>query len=154
MPRKPRIISSTGIYHITMRSINQHIIFEEEADYQKFIYILSNCNAIFDVDIYAYCLMDNHVHLLLRSDKKNLELFFKSFGSRFVRCYNNKYLRSGHLFQDRFHSVPVENRAQYLTTLTYIHNNPVKAGICRFPSEYRWSSCNAFYGERNQARTK
>ena len=57
MPRKPRIISSTGIYHITLRSINQHIIFEEDADYQKLLYILSDCKTNFDIDIYAYCLI-------------------------------------------------------------------------------------------------
>lgn len=153
MPRKSRIISSTGIYHITLRSINQHIIFEEDADYLKFLYILSDCKANFDIDIYAYCLMDNHIHLLLHAEKKNLELFFKSFGSRFVRWYNNKYSRSGHLFQDRFFSVAIESESQYLATLVYIHNNPVKASICRLPSEYRWSSFNAFYGAKDNLVT-
>ena len=139
MPRKPRVISSTGIYHITLRSINQHIIFEEEADFQKFLFILADCKKKIDIDIYAYCLMNNHIHLLLHSTPNNLASFFQSFGSRFVRWYNNKYSRSGHLFQDRFFSVPVETASQYLSTLIYIHNNPVKANICHFPSEYRWS---------------
>lgn len=145
MPRKSRIISSTGIYHITLRSINQHIIFEEDSDYQKFLFLLSECKAMFDTDIYAYCLMNNHIHLLLHSSKENLSSFFQSLESRFVRWYNNKYSRSGHLFQGRFFSVAVENDSQYLATLVYIHNNPVKASMCRFPSEYHWSSFNAFY---------
>lgn len=149
MPRKPRVISSTGIYHITLRSINQHIIFEEESDFQKFLFILADCKKAVDIDIYAYCLMNNHIHLLLHSSQNNLASFFQSLGSRFVRWYNNKYSRSGHLFQDRFFSVPVETDSQYLSTLLYIHNNPVKANICQFPSEYRWSSYNAFYGEKN-----
>lgn len=149
MPRKPRSISSTGIYHITLRSINQHIIFEEDSDYQKFLFILSDCKAIFDIDIYAYCLMDNHVHLLLHASPKNMSSFFQSLGSRFVRWYNCKYSRSGHLFQDRYFSVPVEDDNQYLSTLIYIHNNPVKALVCRFPSEYPWSSYNVFYGRQN-----
>lgn len=149
MPRKPRVISSTGIYHITLRSVNQHIIFEEESDFQKFLFVLSDCKRTFDVDIYAYCLMDNHIHLLINSFSNDLSSFFKSLGSRFVRWYNNKYLRSGHLFQDRYFSVPVEDNSQYLLTLLYIHNNPVKASVCRFPSEYRWSSFNSFYGEIN-----
>lgn len=149
MPRKPRVISSTGIYHITLRSINQHIIFEEESDFQKFLFILADCKQAIDIDIYAYCLMNNHIHLLLHSSSNNLASFFQSLGSRFVRWYNNKYSRSGHLFQDRFFSVPIETESQYLSTLLYIHNNPVKANICHFESEYRWSSYNAFYDEKN-----
>lgn len=149
MSRKPRIFSPTGIYHIVLRSINQHIIFEEDADYQKMIYILSDCKRTFDIDIYAYCLMDNHIHLLIHSSEDHLASFFQSLGSRFVRWYNTKYYRSGHLFQDRYYSIPVLQKQQYLSTLTYIHNNPVKAALCRYPSEYRWSSYNAFYGQKN-----
>ena len=138
MPRKPRILSSTGIYHVILRSINQHIIFEEDYDYQKFLYILSDCAKKYDVTIYAYCLMDNHVHLLISSSPGNLGTFFQSLGTRFVRWYNTKYSRSGHLFQDRFHSVAIENEISFLSVLVYIHNNPVKANVIRYPSEYRW----------------
>lgn len=149
MPRKSRTISSTGIYHIILRSVNQHIIFEEDADYQKFLYILSDCKSKYDIDIYAYCLMDNHIHLLLYSNQDTLSSFFQSLGTRFVRWYNTKYCRSGHLFQDRFHSSVIENNTHYLSTLFYIHNNPVKANICQNQSEYYWSSYNAFYGQKN-----
>lgn len=149
MPRKPRTISSTGIYHIILRSVNQHIIFETESDYQKFLYILSDCKIKYDIDIYAYCLMDNHIHLLLYSIPDALSSFFQSLGTRFVRWYNSKYTRSGHLFQERFHSCPIENKSHYLATLVYIHNNPVKANIVQYPSKYRWSSFKAFYGQKN-----
>lgn len=149
MPRKPRSMSSSGIYHIILRSVNQHIIFEEDSDYQKFLFILSDCVKKYDSQIYAYCLMDNHVHLLIHSSPDSLASFFQSLGTRFVRWYNNKYSRSGHLFQDRFFSVPVENDKAFLSVLLYIHNNPVKANICRYPSEYRWSSFNAYYGTKN-----
>lgn len=149
MPRKSRIISSTGIYHIVLRSVNQHIIFEEDSDYQKFLYILSDCKKKYDIDIFAYCLMDNHIHLVLQSPSEKLASFFQSLGSRFVRWYNNKYSRSGHLFQERFHSITIEKNEHLLSTLVYVHNNPVKANVCRYPSEYRWSSFNAFYGAKN-----
>lgn len=149
MPRKSRTISSTGIYHIILRSVNQHIIFEEDADYQKFLYILSDCKITYDIDIFAYCLMDNHIHLLLYSSPDTLSSFFQSLGTRFVRWYNTKYARSGHLFQERFHSSPVESKSHYLATLAYIHNNPVNASICKYQSEYPWSSFNAFYGKKN-----
>lgn len=149
MPRKARITSSTDIYHVILRSVNQHIIFEEDTDYQKFLFILADCQSKYNTDIYAYCLMDNHIHILIRSRPEVLSKYFQSLGTRFVRWYNTKYLRSGHLFQDRFHSRPVENQDYFLSTLIYIHNNPVKAAICRVPSEYRWSSYNAYYGEKN-----
>ena len=149
MPRKPRIISSTGIYHIILRSVNQHIIFEEESDYKKFLFILSDCKEKYDTEIYAYCLMDNHVHLMLHAPSDQLSSFFQSLGTRFARWYNKKYSRSGHLFQDRFFSTTVENDQGFLATLVYIHNNPVKANMCRFPSEYRWSSISAYYGAKN-----
>ena len=109
MPRKPRIMSSTGIYHIILRSVNQHIIFEEDSDYQKFLFVLSECVKKYDSQIYAYCLMDNHVHILIHSSQDDLASFFQSLGSKFVRWYNNKYSRSGHLFQDRYYSVAIEN---------------------------------------------
>ncbi len=150
MPRKSRIISSTGIYHVILRSVNQQIIFEEEADYQKFLYILSDCKSKYDVDVYAYCLMDNHIHLLVNASENNLPTFFRSLGSLFVRWYNGKYDRYGHLFQERYYSRPVEDERYYLNTLIYIHNNPVAAGICRFPSEYYWSSYNIYYGKKSE----
>lgn len=149
MPRKPRKFSSTGIYHIILRSVNQHIIFEEDADYQKFLYILSDCKSKYDIDIYAYCLMDNHIHLLLYSNPASLSISFQSLGTKFARWYNTKYNRSGHLFQGRFHSSVIKNNSHYLSVLTYIHNNPVKAKICQYQSEYQWSSYNAFYGQKN-----
>lgn len=149
MPRKSRVISSTGIYHIILRSVNQHIIFEEDTDYLKFLYILSDCKTKYDIDIYAYCLMDNHIHLLLYSAPETLSSFFQSLGTRFVRWYNTKYNRSGHLFQDRFFSNAIEDNSHFLSTLIYIHDNPVKANICKNQSDYRWSSYNAFYGQKN-----
>ena len=149
MPRKPRNLSSTGIYHIILRSVNQHIIFEEDSDYQKFLFVMSDCKKKYDIQIYAYCLMDNHIHLLINSSIDNLASLFQSLGSTFVRWYNNKYSRSGHLFQDRYYSVAIESERSFLSALSYIHNNPVNANIVRYPSEYRWSSYNAYYGAKN-----
>ncbi len=149
MPRKPRSMSSSGIYHVILRSVNQHIIFEEDSDYQKFLFILSDCVKKYDIQIYAYCLMDNHVHLLIHSSRICLASFFQSLGTRFVRWYNNKYSRCGHLFQERFYSVAIETNSAFLSVLLYIHNNPANANVCRHPSEYRWSSFNAYYGARN-----
>lgn len=93
--------------------------------------------------------MNNHIHILICLPDDKLSSFFQSLGTRFVRWYNNKYSRSGHLFQDRFYSTAVESERAFLATLFYIHNNPVKANMCHFASEYRWSSISAFYGAKN-----
>ncbi|MBQ1721923.1 MAG: transposase, partial [Lachnospiraceae bacterium] len=85
MPRKARTVSSSGIYHIILRSVNQHLIFEEDSDYQKFLYILSDCKMKYTIEIYAYCLMNNHIHILMKSSSDRLSSFFQSLGSKFVR---------------------------------------------------------------------
>ena len=150
MPRHTRVISMTGIYHVILRSVNQHIIFEGDSDYQRFLYILSDVKKKYNIDIYAYCLMDNHIHLILHSPPEELSSFFRSFGARFVLWYNKKYSRTGHLFQERFHSEAIESEEYFLTALNYVHNNPVKANVCRYPSDYRYSSYNAYFGEFNR----
>lgn len=149
MPRKARIISSTGIYHIILRSVNQQIIFEEDSDYHKFLHILFDCQKKYDFDIYAYCLMSNHIHILINDKNCRLSSIFQSIGTRFARWYNQKYLRFGHLFQERFISRPVENSQYFLYVIMYIHNNPVKSDLCRFATDYKWSSAGAYYGRKD-----
>lgn len=154
MSRKPRIISPSGIYHIVIRSINQQQLFEEDADYQKFLFVLSDVQAKYPFALYAYCLMGNHVHLLLAADEATLKTIFQSLGSRFVYWYNAKYQRFGHLFQDRYFSKPIENDESFLCVMQYIHENPVRAGICSFATDYYWSSCRAYYGKKNDLINK
>ena len=123
-----------------LRGINQQQIFEDEEDNQKFLQILKECKELSGFLLLAYCLMGNHIHLLLREGEESLEQVFKRVGGRFVYWYNIKYQRIGHLFQDRYKSEPVETDAYLLTVIRYIHQNPVKAGICAKPEEYPWSS--------------
>ena len=122
--------SETGIYHVMLHGINQQQIYEEAEDYWKFVEILNNCQAVSGFKLYAYCLMNNHAHILLKTEQESLEQIFKRIGGRYVYWYNTKYRRNGHLFQDRFKSEPVENNEYFLTALRYIHQNPIKSGIC------------------------
>lgn len=146
MPRTARVKSDTGIYHIILRSVNQQIVFEEDPDYLKFLYILSDCKEKYDFDIYAYCLMSNHIHLLLHDHHNKLSSIFQSLESRFARWYNQKYQRFGHLFQERYFSAPVADESYFFSVLCYIHANPIKSNICRYITEYRWSSARAYWG--------
>lgn len=140
MPRQARKRAESGIYHIMLRGINQQQIFEDAEDNEKFLAILQECRELSGYQLLAYCLMGNHVHLLIREGQESLEQVFKRIGGRFVYWYNVKYQRVGHLFQDRFKSEPVDSNAYLLTVIRYIHQNPVKAGLCEKPEEYPYSS--------------
>lgn len=140
MPRRARKKGESGIYHAMLRGINKQTIFEDEEDYEKFEQVLKDCKKISGYSLFAYCLMGNHVHLLVKEGREDLDIIFKRIGSRYVYWYNNKYQRTGHLFQDRYKSEPVDTDAYFLAVLRYIHQNPVKAGLCDNLSSYKWSS--------------
>jgi len=140
MPRTARIKSSTGIYHIITRGINQQNIFCCEDDYERFLNTLSRYSRKSSCEIYAYCLMDNHIHLLLKEGQEPLATTMKRIGTSYVYYYNWQYNRKGHLFQDRYKSEPVEYDAYFLTVLRYIHLNPIKAGIADDLASYPYSS--------------
>ena len=144
MPRGARRKSESGIYHIMMRGINRQQIFEDEEDNLHFIETLSKYKEQCGYSIYAYCLMGNHLHILLKEDKEDLTLIFKRIAGSYVYWYNWKYHRTGHLFQDRFKSEPVEDEIYFLTVLRYIHQNPMKAGLCKNAKDYKYSSMNEY----------
>jgi len=135
MPRQP---SGTGIHHVMMRGINHQAIFEDEEDYYQFITTLDRMRYQYDEDgfpcgtnctYYAYCLMSNHFHLLIRERDERVGKTIKRIASSYVYYYNRKYGRDGHLFKERFKSEPVNDMAYFTILLRYIHQNPVKAGI-------------------------
>jgi len=149
MPRLPRQKSGSGIYHVMFRGINQQVIFESDEDYFKFLETLEQYKAISGYKVFAYCLMSNHVHILIKVEKEDLDLIMKRIAGSYVYWYNWKYYRKGHLFQDRFKSEPVEDDAYFLTVLRYIHQNPLKAGLVKRIDEYRFSSYNDFIAEKS-----
>lgn len=144
MPRRARKHGSLGIYHVVCRGIGKQILFEEEADFQYYLRLLKQAKEMYPCEIYAYCLMDNHIHLLLYIPQ-DLDLFIKSVSGRFAMYFNRKYDRCGHVFQDRFRSEPVENSGYLLSAVRYIHNNPEAAGICP-RDRYPWSSWQEYTG--------
>ena len=147
MPRKARKKSESGIYHIMMRGINRQNIFEEDDDNMKFLQILEQYRDKCGYDIYAYCLMGNHVHLLLKIGEEPLEQVMRRICGSYVYWYNWKYQRIGNLFQDRFKSEPIEDDKYFLIVLRYIHQNPLKAGLIKDIEKYKWSSYGEYLGE-------
>ena len=140
MARVARKKSDSGIYHIMLRGINRQNIFEDDEDRYKLLEILSYFSSQEKYKVYSYCLMGNHVHLLLQEADDTISNAVKRISSTYVLWYNKKYKRFGHLFQDRFKSEPVENLGYFLTVLRYIHQNPVKAGLVSNILETKWTS--------------
>lgn len=140
MPRAARKKSETKIYHVVLRGINRQTIFHDDEDYKRYLACLSEYQQISRPVFFAYCLMSNHIHLLLQETAEPLNVYFKRVGASFVYWYNQKYSRCGHLFQDRFKSEPVEDDEYFQTVFRYILQNPVKAGLCKKADSYKWSS--------------
>ena len=140
MPRQARKKSESGIYHIMIRGINRQIIFEDEEDVQVFLKTLREYKSEMDCNIYAYCLMKNHIHILIRIDNEKMGTLMRKLGAKYVYWYNWKYNRVGGLFQDRYKSETVKDDKYFLSVLRYIHQNPVKAGICKAVADYNESS--------------
>jgi REP element-mobilizing transposase RayT len=115
-------------------------MFEDDDDRAFFLRKIKEIKRPCGVTLFAYCLMGNHVHLLLRQGDMPLGTFFKRLGAAYVYRFNHKYGRSGPLFRDRYKSAPVEDGAHFLDVVRYIFQSPVRANLCRRPGEYRWSS--------------
>ena len=153
MPRQSREKSDTGIYHVMLRGINRQDIFEDEEDYRKMILFLRGLVERTDDNglriqpsclIYSYCLMSNHLHLLVKEKDEGVSEAVKRIGILYAQYFNRKYERNGHLFQDRFRSEPVNSMEYFVTLIRYIHQNPVKAGLVDHVSEYPWSSWSEY----------
>ncbi|MDQ0254478.1 REP element-mobilizing transposase RayT [Evansella vedderi] len=146
MPRKAREKSRSGIYHVIIRGANRQEIFHDEEDSRRFLETLLKYKKVSGLKIYGWCLMSNHVHLLLKEGNEGIDVTMKRLGVSFVFYYNWKYLTTGHLFQDRFRSEKVETEKYLLTVARYIHQNPLKAGLVKKVNDWKWSSCSGYYG--------
>lgn len=143
MPRKARQKSASGIYHVVIRGADRQLLFEEESDYQKYLEILKHYKEKYSISLYAYCLMDNHIHLVLNIKLNSLEDIFRKINTCYAVWFNMKYQRTGHLQQGRYHSEPIEDERYFLTAIRYVHQNPLKAGMEKMVGEsYCW---NSFY---------
>ena len=145
MSRTGRIQSESDIYHVTARGVGKQVIFEDDRDRRKFGKTmrdrLDECN----VELYAWCFMQNHIHLLLHCPLSTMSSFMRLLLSDYARYYNWRYDRVGHLFEKRFDSKPVIDERQLLATIRYIHQNPHDLGVTDF-SAYPWSSYREYIG--------
>ncbi len=148
MPRRARKISSTKVYHVILRGNDRQDIFLDIQDYKKFIKEIKNTKEKYGYELYAYCLMSNHVHLVIYDKNNVLSYIMKSLELLYSAYFSKKYNRVGHLFQNRFLSKEIEEQGYLMQVCRYIHQNPVKAKISKI-DKYMWSSfCEYISGEK------
>lgn len=140
MPRQARQLAESGIYHVMLRGVNRDALFLEAKDYERFLGTLRVVREVSGCRVLAYCLMTNHVHLVLRTTEEPVGAVIKRLGVSYSGWFNRKYGRVGHLFQDRFKSQAVEDDSYFVTLIRYVWDNPVEAGLVDSPEQYQWSS--------------
>ena len=130
MPRHARKKSSTNTYHVVVKGADNQLLFEDPKDYEKYMELLIYYKERCKFELFAYCIMSNHVHLLLRhSQDGSLESIFRHLNTAYSTWFNMKYNRTGYLQDGRYYSEPVEDERYLISALRYIHFNPSKAGL-------------------------
>jgi len=134
-----RTYSNSQIYHIIIKGIDNQNIFYDDQDRYVFLKKLLLTKQEYENKIYAYCLMDNHIHMVIRIQKQFLSKAMQSLMIRYVQYFNKKYERIGTLVQSRFKSKNIEDQRYFLEVCRYVHRNPENAGMTK-TNEYKWSS--------------
>lgn len=130
-----------------LRGIDKRYIFEENEDREVFLRCLKRAKEKSKFQLFGYCLMDNHVHLLIKEGQESLGYSIKRITVGYVQWHNRKYGRTGHLFQNRYKSECVETDTYLLVVIRYIHQNPFKASLVTNLSEFPWSSYIQYLAE-------
>jgi putative transposase len=146
MARKPRIHVPQGLYHVIARGNDRQVLFRDGKDYGEYLARLGAGLRRHDIRCQAYCLMPNHVHLLLEPATTPVSRLLQGVQGAFAQYLNRRYRRVGHRFQDRFRAILCEKNNYLLELVRYLHLNPVRAGLTRTPEKWPWSSHRAYLG--------
>ena len=141
MSRFPRNYIKTIFFHVITQGINKSYIFEKSEDIKYHIKTMYKLSAQHEIKIIAYCIMNNHVHMLIETDDiKELSKYMQRLNTTYAKYYNKKYNRIGYVFRDRYKTEGIYSEEQLYNCIKYIYDNPVKAGICNRPEEYPYSN--------------
>ena len=146
MARPLRIEFPGAVYHVTSRGDRREAIFDDDEDRHAFLTVIAQAAERFDAAILAYCLMDNHYHLVIQTRRGNLSRFMQQLNGVYTQLYNRRHRKVGHLFQGRFKGILVDENAYLLEVCRYVDLNPVRARVVRNPGNWRWSSYNFHTG--------
>ncbi|MBV1961072.1 MAG: transposase [Immundisolibacteraceae bacterium] len=146
MARPPRIEFPGAFYHVTSRGDGRGDVYLDDIDRQRFLEVLSEVVERFNWVCHAYCLMDNHYHLLIETPEGNLSLGMRQLNGVFTQRFNRRHQRVGHVFQGRYKAILLQEDAYLLELCRYIVLNPVRAQMVQQPDDWRWSSFAATAG--------
>jgi putative transposase len=149
MPRPLRIIYPNAWYHVMNRGASRQKIFKNDIHRLMFINLLKECQQMFNITLSAYCLMDNHYHLLLSTPDANLPRVMRHLNGIYTQLFNRSQKRDGSLFRGRYKAKLIDDDCYQLSVSRYIHLNPVDASIVTNPADYKWSSYRAYIGLEN-----
>src|SRR3970282_2542736 len=140
MARPLRIEYPGAYYHIMNRGLSRRDIFLEDKGREQFLDLLSDITRLWKIEIYAYCLMDNHYHLLLQTSKGGLARAMRHLDGIYTQRFNRSQHRDGPLFRGRYKAILIDAEEYFLSVVRYIHQNPLGAGLVSHIDRYRWSS--------------
>ena len=152
MPRGKRIILNNAYYHLINRGNQKQNTFLENSDFEKYLELLTHYKRKYKIKLFGYCLMPNHMHLVV-VPKKAAELakFMQGLTQTYTFWFNQKYDKNGRLWQGRFKSMVIQDTAYFLECVSYIEANPVRAGLTSSPADYLWSSYrDRVFGNKNE----
>jgi putative transposase len=146
MPRSPRLEYPGAHYHVTSRGVRQGVIFVDDRDRASLLAILTRALQICEAQIFAFCLMGNHCHLVLHTRQANLSRLMHRVNSIYSLTFNRRHGRLGPAFEGRFKALHVDRDSYLLEVCRYVDLNPVRAGLVDSPAQWAWSSYRAHIG--------
>jgi len=146
MARPPRVLGPGLLYHVIARGNHREAVFLDPCDYETYLHRLAVYRVRYAVTLYAYCLMPNHVHLVLGTAEAPLDRFMQCLQQSYTQRFNRRYAQVGHLFQGRYKALRCETDAYLVTLVRYVHQNPVRAGLTPRAEDYPYSGHRAYLG--------
>ena len=139
MARSPRLLlPDSGVFHLTVRGVGGIDIVRDDRDRHRFMRFLRLADKIADWELFAFCLMTNHFHLVVFAERERMSRAMHGLNFRHAQSFNRRHERRGHLFQDRFHARVVGDDEHLLTACSYVFDNPVRAGLCDSRGDWPW----------------
>src|SRR6266542_4895554 len=148
MARRPRLFAPGILYHVIVRGNYRQKTFLKARDYKAYLDRLGRYCKKFDVTVYAYCLMSNHVHLLVESGSQPLSRFMQGLQQSYTQYFNRRHHKIGHLFQGRYKAIVCEKDEYLLTLVRYIHLNPIRAKLVQKLDDYPYCGHREYCGSR------
>lgn len=155
MPRIPRSDAKSKFFHTMVQGIEKNFIFDNPINMEIYLNLINKNSQKFNVDILAYCIMNNHTHILIHVACINdMIKFFRCVNTSYAKYFNSTNKRVGYVFRNRYKSEAIYTVKQLFNTINYIHNNPIKANICNDAKDYKYSSYNEYFKKANLVNIK